>query len=313
MVKSVAAKKPYVSVVIPVMNEEESLKTLHAKLRSSLSRQKNACEIIFVDDGSTDRSLETMKNIQKKDRSVKIVKLRTHFGKSTALSAGFSCSRGDVIITMDADLQDDPDDIPKFLEKIKDFDVVMGWRSDRKDRITKRVSSKIFNAFSRRLLGTTVHDSNCGFKALRKSVTETLRLQSELYRYIPAIAAKQNYRVAEVEVKHNPRMHGKSKYGTGRLLRGIMDLFIVKFLMTYSRKPFHLFGLIGISLTFIGLLINAHLTYLWLLGNQIGDRPLLILGVLLMLTGLQSISLGLVGEMIVNKEDDFNRAIEEVI
>jgi glycosyltransferase involved in cell wall biosynthesis len=291
---------PQVSIVVPVLNEEQSIPKLYAGIKETMGRVKKSYEIIFVDDGSTDKSFCIMERLHGKDEHVRAVKFTRNFGKSEALSAGFREAQGDVIITMDADLQDDPAEIPSFLEKIKEYDIVVGWRHERKDARSKKLSSLIFNKMAGSLLGAKVHDSNCGFKAFRRGAAKSLKLHGELYRYIPAILSSQHYKIGEIKVRHNPRIHGESKYGTSRLFRGFFDLLTTKFLIGYSKRPFHLFGVIGLFVAFIGFIINLYLSYLWFLGYGIGDRPLLLLGVLMLFTGIQFISIGLLGELMVN-------------
>jgi glycosyltransferase involved in cell wall biosynthesis len=284
-----------------------SIPKLYGGIKESMDKLKKSYEIIFVDDGSTDKSYGIMEKLHEKDKHVRIIKFTRNFGKSEALNAGFKEACGDVILTMDADLQDDPQEIPKLLEKMDECDFVVGWRFDRKDSMLKKISSKIFNSMVNSLMSVKVHDSNCGFKAFKRDVAKNLRLHGELHRYIPATLSSQKYKIGEVKVRHNPRIHGESKYGTKRIFRGFFDLLTVKFLTGYSRRPFHLFGVIGLLIASVGLIINLYLSYLWLLGNGIGDRPLLLLGVLMLFTGIQFISIGLLGELMVslNRDDEF--------
>lgn len=292
------------SVVVPAFNEDGNIRELYTRLKQVLEKETKDHEIIFVDDGSTDGTFRVMKELEDRDKKIKLIRFRANFGKSTALSSAFKVADGDVIITMDADLQDDPNDIPKFMEKIKDYDLVAGWRMDRHDSTTKKVSSRIYNRLTKMFTKVPVHDMNCGFKAYRKGVIKSLKLHGELHRYIPVLVHWNKYNIGEVVVNHHERKHGKSKYSKSRLLRGFLDLLTVKFLVSYSKKPFHLFGFLGLLFFFFGLAINAYLSYIWLMGFSIGERPLLILGVLLMLIGAQFVSLGLLGEMIAQQKHD---------
>lgn len=293
------------SVVIPVYNEGEDLNSLYSQLKSVLEGLGKTYEIILVDDGSTDGSFLIMEKLHGQDHRVKVIQLRRNFGKAAALSAGFSCARGKIIITMDADLQDDPRGIPNFINKLNEgYDLVSGWRFKRKDPFSRTFPSRLFNSLTATLTGVKVHDFNCGFKAYRKEVIEDLDLYGELHRYIPALAHWKGFKVGEIKVEHRPRAHGKSKYGVGRLFRGLTDLFTVMFLTKYVKRPLHLFGAVGVLLLLIGFIINAYFAILkFVLRQPIGGRPLLLLGVLLMLIGFQIISTGLIGEMIVSTRD----------
>ncbi len=290
------------SVVIPVYNEGENLNSLYSQLKSVLESLGKAYEIILVDDGSTDSSFLIMEKLHSQDHNVKVIQFRRNFGKAAALSAGFTCAQGKIIITMDADLQDDPREIPNLLKKLNEgHDLVSGWRFKRQDPFSRTFPSRLFNSLTTTLTGVKVHDFNCGFKAYRKEVIEGLDLYGELHRYIPALAHWKGFKVGEIKVRHRPRTHGKSKYGVERLLRGLTDLFTVMFLTKYMKKPLHLFGAVGVFLLLIGLIINVYLATLkFVLRQGIGTRPLLLLGVLLMLIGFQIISTGLIGEMIVS-------------
>lgn len=308
-------KKTQISVVIPILNEKESIFRLYIILKKVLDRIKKVYEIIIVDDGSNDGSFNILRKLAKKDKIVKIIRFRKNLGKSAALSAGLKLAKGDVIITMDGDLQDDSREIPKFLEKINNYDLVVGWKSPRKDPIPKKIISIIFNKLTSFLTGIKVHDSNCCFKAFRKEVAKKINLYGELHRYVPALVHWEGYTVTEVKIRHNPRLYGKSKYGINRIVKGFLDLLTVKFLMTYGKKPLHLFGGIGLLSLTIGVLTGLYLLYMWFLGVGIGDRPLLILTVLLVILGIQFISLGLLGEMIISNHQkiDSDRYIQEVL
>jgi glycosyltransferase involved in cell wall biosynthesis len=295
--------------VIPVYTEEKNVEELHEKLIKVLSSLKKKYEIIFVDDGSTDNTFENLLRIHEKDEHVKVIKFRKNFGKATALSVGFNHANGDIVITMDGDLQDDPEEIPNFINKInEDYDLVVGWKFQRKDPITKTLPSKIFNTLTMHLTKVKIHDFNCGFKAYRKEVTENIEIYGELHRYIPALAYWKGYRIAEIKVKHHARKHGKSKYGGSRLVKGFLDLLTVKFLISFTKKPLHLFGTIGLLFLSFGFVIDLYLMILhilFLFGGpvewEIRDRPLLLLGILLIVSGIQFISFGLIGEMIASK------------
>lgn len=301
-------KERVLSVVIPLVNEEENLRPLYTELRKVLASLDKEHEIIFVDDGSSDDSFTILEDLHNKDEAVKVIQFRRNFGKAAALSAGFKYANGDLIITMDADLQDDPKEIPNFVNKLDEgYDLVSGWRFKREDSFSKTISSRLFNYLTSILTGIRVHDFNCGFKAYRKEVIKEINLYGELHRYIPVLAHWMGYRIGEIKVKHHSRVYGKSKYGPRRLFGGLADLLTVLFLTRYMRKPLHLFGAVGLSLFLVGIIINVYLAVLWLLGQGIGTRPLLLLGVLLMVIGFQIISTGLIGEMIAgrrNKTDE---------
>lgn len=289
-----------VSVIIPVLNERDNLPELYKRLTETLARLNRDCEIIFVDDGSSDGSAELCRSLVQSNSSVTLVELRRHFGKATALQVGFQVARGDIIITMDGDLQDDPTEIPRFLEALEDgVDLVSGWKKMRQDPLTKTLPSKLFNLVTSTLTGIKLQDFNCGFKAYRKEVVESLDLYGDLHRYIPVLAHTNGFRVGEIAVNHHPRCHGKSKYSFERFLRGAFDLLTVLFLRSFKRRPLHLFGLIGTIFFGVGFAIDLYLSLLWLTGiAYIGNRPLLILGTLLIIVGVQVLIFGLLAEMI---------------
>jgi glycosyltransferase involved in cell wall biosynthesis len=293
-----AVPLPAVSVVIPGLNEADSLPELARRVHESLS-PLGSYELIFVDDGSTDDTWQRILELHQQYPSVRGLRLRRNFGKGMALKAGFKLSRAPVLVMMDADLQDDPDDLPRFLDKVAEgFDVVVGWKVQRKDPFNRRMLSRIFNGTVSRLTEVELHDMNCGFKAYRREVIETVPIYGDLFRFIPALASAQGFRIGEIPVKHHSRQYGKSRYGLERVLRGLFDLLSVLFLIRYARRPMHLFGLVGLALGFGGLLINGYLSLLWLRGIGIGGRPLLLLGVLMTLIGVQFVSLGLLGEFL---------------
>jgi glycosyltransferase involved in cell wall biosynthesis len=289
-----------ISVIVPVFNERDSLVELHGELCRVLAALGCPHEIILVDDGSTDGSLSVLRTIQSSDVHVVVVELRRNFGKATALQAGFQFAKGDVVITMDGDLQDDPNEIPRFLEMLEDgFDLVSGWKKSRQDPLTKTVPSRLFNFATSLLTGIPLRDFNCGFKAYRREVVERLDLYGELHRYIPVLAHAKGFRVGEIPVRHHARRYGESKYSFERFLRGAFDLLTVLFLSRFRRRPLHLFGLLGISVTFVGFAIDFYLTVLWFMGERpIGDRPLLALGTLMITVGIQMLVFGLMAEML---------------
>jgi glycosyltransferase involved in cell wall biosynthesis len=306
--------------VIPVYNEEKNVDELqlHEKLIKVLSSLKKNHEIIFVDDGSTDNTFEVLKELHEKDSSLKIIKLRTNFGKSIALNTAFKHAKGDVVITMDGDLQDDPAEIPRFIEKIEEgYDLVVGWKYPRNDPITKTLPSKFFNWLTCMLTSVNLHDFNCGFKAYKKEVVDNIPLYGEMHRYIPALAAWHGFKITEIKVKHHPRKYGKSKYGFFRLIKGFLDLITVKFLTSYSTRPLHVFGILGILSLLFGFFIGLYLVILkYWKGIALTERPLLLLSVLLILLGLQFISIGLLGEMITFREvkgENVERYIEKMV
>jgi glycosyltransferase involved in cell wall biosynthesis len=292
-----------ISVVVPVLNEEGSLRELHARLTAALKDMGKSYELLFVDDGSTDSSFEILTSLYEADTHTRVLSLRRRYGKSAALSVGFDEARGDVIVTIDADLQDDPAEIPKLMEKLNEgYDLVSGWKQDRKDPISKTVPSKFFNAVTGAVTGLKLHDMNCGLKAYRRSVTEQIQVYGQLHRFLPVFAQNDGFKVGEVPVKHHPRMHGRTKYGVGRFLHGFLDLLTVVMVTGYTASPLHFFGTIGLAFTLAGFGINCYLTWLRVhYGNIQGKHPLLTLGVLLMILGFQLISTGLLAELVIRK------------
>ncbi len=290
------------SIVIPVLNEEANLKPLYAELKEALAALGRSYELIFVDDGSTDGSAQVLAELHQADGQVKVIEFRRNFGKTAALTAGFHLSRGQVVVTLDADLQDDPAELRGLLDKLEEgYDLVAAWRFNRQDPLSKTLPSRIFNWAVASLTGVRLHDFNCGFKAYRRPVTEEVKLYGELHRFIPVLASLKGFRITEVKVVHRPRRAGQSKYGVGRLGRGFLDFLTVIFLTTYLKRPLHLFGTVGIVIFLAGFAINTYMAYLrFFLDQPIGTRPLLLLGVLSMLLGLQIISMGLLGEMLRN-------------
>ncbi len=289
-----------VSIVIPVYEEEESLPYLYKSIKDVMEPLGRRYEIVFVDDGSRDNTFKVLEGFQKNDPKVVVVSFRRNFGQTAAMAAGFEYAQGDVIVTMDADLQNDPTDIPKLLEKIKDCDVVSGWRKKRQDKFfSRRLPSMIANGLISRVTGVHLHDYGCTLKAYRKEVIKNVRLYGEMHRFIPAIASWVGASITEVETNHHPRKYGKSKYGISRTVRVVLDLITVKFLQSFSTRPIHAFGPGGLLLGFIGFLIALYLSFEKLVfGHEIGGRPLLFLGVLLIILGVQLVILGLLGEML---------------
>ncbi|HBG18487.1 MAG TPA: glycosyltransferase [Desulfobulbaceae bacterium] len=288
------------SVVIPLLNEEENIPILYQELREVLVTLEEDYEIIFIDDGSTDRSLELLQDLQRKDNRVVVVSFRKNFGQTAAMAAGFDYAGGDVIITMDADLQNDPKDIPLLLAQIKaGNDVVTGWRYDRKDAfINRKLPSIIANKIISKTTGVNLHDYGCTLKAFRREVIKCVKLYGEMHRFIPAIASGMGIDFTEVKVNHRARRFGASKYGISRTIRVILDLMTVKFLLSYSTRPIQVFGLMGVISGGIGFLIALFMTIQRQFFNvPLSDRPLLFLAVLLIFIGIQFISLGLIAEL----------------
>jgi glycosyltransferase involved in cell wall biosynthesis len=287
-------------VIIPLFNEAKSLPDLYLALDAALATNGERCELIFMDDGSTDSSFEVLRALRGKDERIKIVQFRVNQGKAAALAAGFREAQGEIIVTLDADLQDDPKEIPKFLAKLEEgYDLVSGWKARRQDPWSRRALSAIFNRVTAFMTGLKIHDFNCGFKAYRRAVINELRLHGELHRFIPALASWRGFRVAEIEVDHHPRRYGCSKYGMERIPRGFFDLLTVIMLTRYTAKPLHLFGLLGLIMGLTGFGIIGYLSVGWFLGKWIGARPLLLIGAVLLIAGIQLVSFGLVAEMIV--------------
>ena len=291
-----------ISIVIPAYNEEENIPVLYERLKKVLDSLGKDYEIIFVDDGSEDRTPEVLREIAERDKKVKVIRFRRNYGQTAAMYAGFEHAKGDVIITMDADLQNDPEDIPKLLEKMEEgYDIVSGWRKDRKDPfLSRKLPSKIANWIISKVTGVELHDYGCTLKAYRAEIAKRYRLYGDMHRFLPALAKRFGARITEIPVRHHPRLYGRSKYGIGRTVRVILDIFLVKFLNEYITKPLYVFGGAGFFLFLAGFLIELYLTFLKLFtGADIGDRPLLILGVLLILAGIQLISTGVIAELII--------------
>jgi glycosyltransferase involved in cell wall biosynthesis len=290
------------SIVIPLLNEAGSLRILYKQLVTVMDGLDRSCEVVFIDDGSTDDSFEILRQLQQADGRLRLVKLRRNFGQTAAFMAGFDLSRGDVIITMDADLQNDPQDIPLLLKKIDEgHDIVSGWRVDRQDKwLTRRLPSRAANWLISQSTGVVLHDYGCSLKAYRREVLENTRLYGELHRFIPALASWMGVKVAEVPVKHHSRRYGRSKYGLGRTIRVLLDLMTVKFLLDYATRPIQIFGLMGFVSFVVGMGIGTYLTALRIFWRvPLADRPILLLAILLVVIGVQLIIMGLLGELIV--------------
>lgn len=299
------------SIVIPLFNEEESIGILHEKLVKVLEKIDKSFEIILVDDGSTDNSADIINTIHQQDGRVKVIKFNTNMGKAKALARGFEVATGEIVFTMDADLQDDPNEIPSFLKKMDEgYDLVSGWKKKRHDPLEKRIPSKLFNKTVSLVTGLKLHDFNCGFKAYKREILDEIEVYGDLHRYIPALAHWQGYRVGEIPVQHHAREFGCSKYGWERYFRGFFDLFTVVLLTRFMQTPIYLFGLTGLFLSFFGFGVLAFLTYLQIIhGSILGRRPLSYLGVLSVLFGSQLIATGFVAEMLNQLKSRKNKEI----
>lgn len=293
-----------VSVVIPVYNERDSLKELHERVSAVAQRQAWTYEVIYVDDGSSDGSTDLLRELQRDDARVRVAVQRRNFGKSVALMTGFALARYDIICTLDSDLQDEPDELPRLIAKLDDgYDIVTGWKHQRKDPLSKRIPSRIANTMTGVTTGVRLNDMNSGLKAYRGDCARELKIYGDLHRYVPVMAHLAGYNVTEIPVVHHERKFGKSKYGAGRLIRGGLDLLTVLFLSRFSLRPLHLFGTTGGVLFGIGFVINLILALQWFAGQRgLSERPLLLLGVLLMLVGIQLLTTGLIAELIVSHQ-----------
>jgi len=294
-----------ISVVIPAHNEERSVALLYDELAAAFAGEGLAWEAVFVDDGSTDGTFGALTRLHDANDNVRAVRFRRNFGKAAALDAGFKEATGDIVVTIDGDLQDDPAEIPRLLARLDEgYDLVSGWKTKRRDPLTRRIPSRVFNAIAGRVSGIRLHDMNCGLKAYRADVLVGLNLYGELHRYIPVLAHYRGYRVTELPVNHRPREHGSSNYGVERYVRGFLDLLTVTFMGRYSHRPLHLFGGVGLGAGALGFLILLYLTFVKLTGDAIGQRPLLMLGVLLVVVGIQLLSLGLLSELITSHHEE---------
>ena len=288
------------SIVIPIFDEELNIQPLYAELKQVLDGLNNLYEIIFIDDGSKDNSFDVLKEIQKQDTHVRVIRFRRNFGQTAAMAAGMQYAQGDVVVTMDGDQQNDPHDIPKLLSKIDEgYDLVSGWRYDRKDRYwSRKIPSVIANKLISHTTDVQLHDYGCTLKALRKEVAKNITLYGELHRFIPAIASWMGVSIAEVKVNHRPRVLGETKYGISRTIRVLLDLITVKFLLNYAGRPIHFFGLPGLLSGAVGFLLALYMTFEKLFfGVPMGNRPLLLLAILMILIGIQFIVIGLLGEL----------------
>jgi len=297
----IQSERPALSIVIPIFNEEENVPILADEIRQAMDPHGIAYEVIAVDDGSTDGSWPRLEAVRAADSRWILVALRRNFGQTAALSAGFDHARGEVIVPLDGDLQNDPADIPRLLALAKDYDIVSGWRKNRQDPfVSRRLPSMLANWLISRVTGIRLHDYGCTLKAYRREILEHLHLYGEMHRFIPAIASWMGITFVEVETHHRPRRFGRSKYGITRTLRVILDLITVKFLLSFATKPIQVFGMLGLGAAGLGGIIGVYLTLLKLIwGAQIGGRPLLFLAVLLIVVGVQFVVMGLLGELLV--------------
>jgi glycosyltransferase involved in cell wall biosynthesis len=298
-------KKNDISIVIPLYNEAESLKELYNQISIVFKIIQKSFEVIFIDDGSTDNSIEVLKELYSKNKNIKIYQFRKNFGKSAALAYGFSKVQGDIVITMDADLQDDPKEIPSLISKINEgYDLVSGWKKKRYDPFIKRITSKFYNKITATVAGLNIHDFNCGLKAYRREVVREMPIYGQMHRYLPLLAHWQGFRVGEIVVEHHARKYGKSKFGPWRFFAGFFDILTITFLNRFNKRPLHLFGSIGIISLILGTAICSYLAAYWLfVRHSLSNRPILFLGILLIIVGIQVISLGLLGEMITAMKD----------
>jgi dolichol-phosphate mannosyltransferase len=293
------------SVVVPLLNEETTLEELYLQVEGALAATPFEWEVVFVDDGSTDGSYRELVRLHAAHLNVRVVRLRRNFGKAAALAAGIEVAAGELIVTMDADLQDDPAEIPSLLAKLDDgFDVVSGWKYDRHDPFVRRFVSRIYNAATRLATGVKLHDMNCGLKAYRAEVFEHVRLYGERHRFVPVLAHHLGFTVTELPVNHRARTNGQSRFGVERYLRAPFDLLTIVFMGRYRYRPLHLFGGVGMVASLAGVATLGYLTVLKAGGAGIGERPLLLLGVLLLVVGVQFLSLGLVGEMLTSHHEE---------
>lgn len=290
-----------ISVIIPAYNEEDGLEAFYDEVMKVLPSLSKEYELIFVDDGSTDKTLSVLKSLAQKNKHVRVYSFKKNRGKADALALGFSVAKGKLIVTMDADLQDKPSQLYKFLDKQKEgADVVCGWRKERKDKSKMVIISKFFNYINRVLFGLKLHDIDCGYKLFTRESAKSLHIYGGLYRFIPLLLHQQGYIVDEVVVEHDTRKFGYSKYGFSKVFKNVPDLFTIIFLLKFNKRPLHFFGFIGGTMLVIGLGIFLHLSFIWLSGESIGQRPLLLFSVLLMLGGLQTFFTGFLADLIIN-------------
>ena len=303
-----------ISIIVPIYNEELSINSLYEEIKTIVLDAFNQYEIIFIDDGSNDTSYEIINQLASNDSNIIAIKLNRNYGKSDALSEGFKLAQYEYVATLDGDLQDDPNELVKLIDTLDDgWDCVSGWKKNRKDPYSKTIPSFFFNKFINFFSGLKLHDLNCGIKVYRKDAIQSLNIYGGLHRYIPLLLFNNGYRVTESIVNHRSRKHGQTKYGKSRFFHGIFDFLTIYFLKKYFNKPMYFFGSIGFLLSFLGLLINLYLSILWFQGTYIGSRPLFFLGILLIVVGIQSLSIGLIGELIVNNGRKKSKKIKEII
>ena len=303
-----------ISIIVPIYNEESSINSLYEEIKTIVLDTFNQYEIIFIDDGSNDKSYEIINQLASNDASIIAIKLNRNYGKSDALNEGFKLAQYEYVATLDGDLQDDPNEIIKLVDTLDDgWDCVSGWKKNRKDPYSKTIPSFFFNKFINFFSGLKLHDLNCGIKVYRKDAIQSLNIYGGLHRYIPLLLFNNGYRVTESIVNHRSRKYGQTKYGKSRFFHGIFDFLTIYFLKKYFNKPMYFFGSIGFLLSFLGLLINLYLSILWFQGTYIGSRPLFFLGILLIVVGIQSLSIGLIGELIVNNGRKKSKKIKEII
>jgi glycosyltransferase involved in cell wall biosynthesis len=304
-----------ISIIIPVYNEVESIRELHGELTHVLSRYDHY-ELVFVDDGSSDGSIDLLNELSNTDSHTKVIQFYRNYGKAAALAEGFKYSSGDYVVTMDADLQDDPAEIPNLVSKLEEgYDLVSGWKKTRHDPWTKRWPSKFFNLITRLMTGVKIHDFNCGLKIYRNSVIKTVEIYGGRHRYIPALAGQKKFKVSEIVVNHRARKFGETKYGGARLFHGFFDLITILFLNRYTQQPLHLFGMVGIILSTMGLSVEIYVLYLkYLLGEPFQRHiALLVFGVMLILIGIQFISMGLLGEMMARSQQNKEDRVKQIV
>ncbi len=299
--KQTRSESPEISVIVPLLNEEKSLKELAQTVNDVIQKMGCTHEILFVDDGSTDRSWSIIQQLAESSGNIKGIRLRRNYGKSDALQAGFETSKGQYVVTLDADLQDDPNEIPALIEKLKEgADLVSGWKKKRNDPISKTIPSLFFNTVTRWATGIKLHDFNCGLKAYKREVVDNIHLYGEMHRYVPLLAKWNGFsKIEEKVVRHHPRKYGKTKFGLSRFMNGFLDLVTLLFINRYIQRPMHFFGLFGVLFLVVGVFVNLYLAYLKLfLGEPLANRPLLFLGLLLVMVGVQFFSIGFLGELL---------------
>lgn len=296
-----ASNLPDISIVVPLLNEEKSLSELAEQVQNAITNAGYSYELLFVDDGSRDNSWNIVEELSSKESRIHGIRLRRNYGKSDALQAGFDEVKGRYVVTMDADLQDDPNEIPDMIQQLENgADLVSGWKKKRHDPITKTIPSRFFNTVTRWVTGIKLHDFNCGLKAYKREVVDNIYLYGEMHRYVPLLAKWNGFdKIEEKVVKHHPRKFGKTKFGISRFLNGFLDLVTLLFINRYIQRPMHFFGLFGVLFLVVGVLINLYLAYLKIfLGEPLANRPLLFLGLLLVMVGVQFFSIGFLGELL---------------